>query len=156
MDKVSEEDYYRELEDLRDQYLEENSDKWRSVTTELYHWKQGRSQEAYHEELKDLKYFLDMGIISEQEYYQELARLRDQYLQKNSEAWRQANVQLYQYQQQCREEELKAAEEAYQEQLKAAKEAYDAKLSALKDHLSAEKDALKAEYDEAGGGPCGV
>ncbi len=148
MDKVSEEDYYRELEDLRDQYLEENSDKWRSVTTELYHWKQGRSQEAYHEELKDLKYFLDMGIISEQEYYQELARLRDQYLQKNSEAWRQANVQLYQYQQQCREEELKAAEEAYQEQLKAAKEAYDAKLSALKDHLSAEKDALKAEYDE--------
>ncbi len=147
MDQVDEEEYYAKLEELRDTYLEENSDKWRSVTVELYEWRQSRGEQAYEEELADLKYYLDMDIISEEEYYQEMARLRDTYLEENSEAWRQANVALYNYQQQCREEELRAMEEALEAELDALKTAYEEKQQLLEDELAAEKKALKDSYD---------
>lgn len=148
MDEVDEAGYYARLEALRDQYLDANSEKWRSVTVELHQWKKERSQAAYDEELADLNYFLDMEIISEEEYYAALASLRDQYLEENSDAWRQANVALHNYQQQCREEELAAAKAAYEAQLDALKSAYEDQKDAAKEAYEAQKDAAREAYEE--------
>ena len=147
MDEVDEAGYYARLEALRDQYLDANSEKWRSVTVELHQWKKERSQAAYDEELADLKYFLDMEIISEADYYAALASLRDQYLEENSDAWRQANVALHNYQQQCREEELAAAKAAYEAQLDALKSAYEDQKDAAKEAYEAQKEAAREAYE---------
>lgn len=148
MDEVDEAGYYARLEALRDQYLDANSEKWRSVTVELHQWKKERSQAAYDEELADQKYFLDMEIISEEEYYAALASLRDRYLEENSDAWRQANVALHNYQQQCREEELAAAKAAYEARLDALKSAYEDQKDAAKDAYEAQKEAAREAYEE--------
>lgn len=148
-------------EEFRAQGYEENSDEiqelqtlwWgyaeeqEKIQTESSEKAAAAKQEAYEAELADLQYFLDMDIISEQQYYEELARLRDQYLEENSDAWRQANVQLHNYLEQCRQEELDAAQQAYDAQLESLKAAYEAQVSALKESLEEEKAALKDRYD---------
>lgn len=148
-------------EEFRAQGYEENSDEIQELQTLWWGYAEEREkiqtessekaaaakQEAYEAELADLQYFLDMDIISEQQYYEELARLRDQYLEENSDAWRQANVQLHNYLEQCRQEELDAAQQAYDAQLEALKAAYEAQVSALKESLEEEKAALKDRYD---------
>lgn len=148
-------------EEFRPQGYEENSDEIQELQTLWWGYAEEREkiqtessekaaaakQEAYEAELADLQYFLDMDIISEQQYYEELARLRDQYLEENSDAWRQANVQLHNYLEQCRQEELDAAQQAYDAQLESLKAAYEAQVSALKESLEEEKAALKDRYD---------
>ncbi len=148
-------------EEFRAQGYEENSDEIQELQTLWWGYAEERekiqtesrekaaaaNQEAYEAELADLQYFLDMDIISEQQYYEELARLRDQYLEENSDAWRQANVQLHNYLEQCRQEELDAAHQAYDAQLESLKAAYEAQVSALKESLEEEKAALKDRYD---------
>ena len=148
-------------EEFRAQGYEENSDEIQELQTLWWGYAEERekiqtesrekaaaaNQEAYEAELADLQYFLDMDIISEQQYYEELARLRDQYLEENSDAWRQANVQLHNYLEQCRQEELDAAQQAYDAQLESLKAAYEAQVSALKASLEEEKAALKDRYD---------
>ena len=148
-------------EEFRAQGYEENSDEIQELQTLWWGYAEERekiqtesrekaaaaNQEAYEAELADLQYFLDMDIISEQQYYEELARLRDQYLEENSDAWRQANVQLHNYLEQCRQEELDAAQQAYDAQLESLKAAYEAQVSALKESLEEEKAALKDRYD---------
>lgn len=148
-------------EEFRAQGYEENSDEIQELQTLWWGYAEEREkiqtessekaaaakQEAYEAELADLQYFLDMDIISEQQYYEELARLRDQYLEENSDAWRQANVQLHNYLEQCRQEELDAAQQAYDAQLESLKAAYEAQVSALKESLEEEKAALKNRYD---------
>lgn len=148
-------------EEFRAQGYEENSDEIQELQTLWWGYAEERekiqtesrekaaaaNQEAYEAELADLQYFLDMDIISEQQYYEELARLRDQYLEENSDAWRQANIQLHNYLEQCRQEELDAAQQAYDAQLESLKAAYEAQVSALKESLEEEKAALKDRYD---------
>ena len=148
-------------EEFRAQGYEENSDEIQELQTLWWGYAEERekiqtesrekaaaaNQEAYEAELADLQYFLDMDIISEQQYYEELARLRDQYLEENSDAWWQANVQLHNYLEQCRQEELDAAQQAYDAQLESLKAAYEAQVSALKESLEEEKAALKDRYD---------
>lgn len=148
-------------EEFRAQGYEENSDEIQELQTLWWGYAEEREkiqtessekaaaakQEAYEAELADLQYFMDMDIISEQQYYEELARLRDQYLEENSDAWRQANVQLHNYLEQCRQEELDAAQQAYDAQLESLKAAYEAQVSALKESLEEEKAALKDRYD---------
>lgn len=148
-------------EEFRAQGYEENSDEIQELQTLWWGYAEERekiqtesrekaaaaNQEAYEAELADLQYFLDMDIISEQQYYEELARLRNQYLEENSDAWRQANVQLHNYLEQCRQEELDAAQQAYDAQLESLKAAYEAQVSALKESLEEEKAALKDRYD---------
>lgn len=168
-DAISEAGYYARLEELRDTYLEKNSDEWRRATVELYNWRRGRNEAAYDEELADQQYFLNMGLINEETYYQRMAALRDQYLEEDSEKRRAADVAIYQYQQRCREEHLKALEtegkerlksleaglkeqeqalkEAYSQQKAALKEAYEAQAKERKSAYDAEKKSLKANYD---------
>ena len=166
LDRVSDEEYYAALEQNRDKYLAENSEKWREATVELYEWQKSQRQsgeEAYREELADQQYYLDMGLISEEDYYAAMERLRDEYLEANSDAWRSATVELYQWQEEQRQAALEAAEQAYEqsaailqgrreEELEAAADSYQRKLQALEEALDAEKaaqqEALEAKKQQ--------
>lgn len=84
-----------------------------------------RNQDAYKAAAEELDFRHDMGEISEAEYYARLEALRDQYLTKDSDAWRDATVKLHKW----REEQQKEAEE---KEKKAKQDAYARELADLK------------------------
>lgn len=110
-------------------------------------------EDAYDEGLADLKYFLDLDLISEEDYWQRRLALTEQYLTEDSEKRRQAQVEIYQHAKEQREKALEEAQKAYQEAERAAESAYQSQLSALekalKEKQSAISAALKEEQDAA-------
>ena len=54
-----------------------------------------------------------MGYITEEEYYDNLARLRDRYLDESSEEWRSATLAIHKYQEQRNKEKLDKITEQY-------------------------------------------
>lgn len=147
-EKLTREEYFASLQALQDKYFQEGTEAWRTAEEQRRQEVRRVNQAAYDQELSDNKYFKDMGLISEEEYYARLAELRDKYLEENSEEWRRANVELHSYLEQRRQEELRAAEEAYNAQADALKKALDERLAAAKDAYSDELDALKQAYGE--------
>lgn len=98
--------YYAKLAALRDSYLEEGSEEWQDANVELHKYytslsddQQKALTEAYNEEKSLLKYYYRTGKITEEQYYQQLAKIRDRYLDKNSDAWRNAYLETYEYNQ---------------------------------------------------------
>lgn len=98
--------YYATLAELRDSYLEEGSEEWQDVNVELHKYytslsdnQQKALTEAYNEEKSLLKYYYRTGKMTEEQYYQQLAKIRDKYLDKNSDAWRSAYLETYEYNQ---------------------------------------------------------
>lgn len=55
-------------------------------------------EKQYYSEKELLKWRLDMGIITEEEYYSQLAALRDKYLDESSAKWRAATLEIHKYQ----------------------------------------------------------
>ena len=55
-------------------------------------------EKQYDSEKELLKWRLDMGIITEEEYYSQLAALRDKYLDESSAKWRSATLEIHKYQ----------------------------------------------------------
>lgn len=55
-------------------------------------------EDLYDEQQKLLKWRLDMGYITEAEYYAQLAALRDKYLDESSSKWRSATLDIHKYQ----------------------------------------------------------
>lgn len=55
-------------------------------------------EEQYDNEKKYLKWRLDMGYITEADYYSQLATLRDKYLDETSDKWRSATLEIHKYQ----------------------------------------------------------
>ena len=55
-------------------------------------------EEKYDSDQKYLKWRLDMGYITEAEYYSQLAALRDKYLDESSDKWRSATLAIHKYQ----------------------------------------------------------
>ncbi|MBP1543141.1 MAG: hypothetical protein J6A16_03510, partial [Oscillospiraceae bacterium] len=129
MELISEEEYYTQLAALRDKYLLTNSDEWRSVNVEIKKHYDSLSEEqqkaydkrlseqqkaddeaakartaAYNEERSQLQFRLKTNQITEKQYYSELAKIRDKYLDKNSAEWRNAYLEAYQYNQQIIQE----------------------------------------------------
>lgn len=157
-EQLTQEAYLAALQGLRDKYFQEGTEAWRTAEEKRQQELARLNREAYDDQLADNKYFKDMDLISEAEYYARLRALRDEYLEENSEAWRQATLELHNWEKAQRDKALEEAERAYEaeldalkdaldEQLKAAKEAYNQRLSALKGELSEEKAALKDKYD---------
>lgn len=72
-------------------------------------------QQAIQKEFQDLKFALDMGYITEAEYYKRLAALRDKYFEAGSTEWQQYTVQIKQYNDRLKEDAIKAEEEKYRE-----------------------------------------
>lgn len=169
MDEISEADYYDRLEQLRDQYLIKDSDEWRSATVKLHDWQEKRredeskaeleaaekaaqqKQKEYTDGLADLKYFKDMSLISEGDYYTSLAKLRDDYLEENSEEWRRVTVELYNWQQKQQDAVLAAQQAAYaaaqKQRANLVKQYTDERIAAIKAEQKAEEDRINALID---------
>lgn len=105
--------YYATLAELRDSYLEEGSEEWQDVNVELHKYytslsddgqkaldnQQKALEEAFNKEKSLLQFYYRTGKITEEQYYQQLAKIRDKYLDKNSDAWRSAYLETYEYNQ---------------------------------------------------------
>lgn len=122
-DQIGDTEYYDQLEKYGNELLKESDPaKWRTLMAEIY---QGRSkksgssstkdpnEEKYDSEKKYLKWRLDMGYITEEEYYANLADLRDKYLDESSDKWRSATLEIYNYEKQKNKEKLDAIKDQY-------------------------------------------
>lgn len=122
-DQIGDTEYYDQLEKYGNELLKESDPaKWRTLMAEIY---QGRNKESgssttkdpneekYDSEKKYLKWRLDMGYITEEEYYQNLAELRDKYLDESSDKWRSATLDIKKYQEQKNKEKLDAIKDQY-------------------------------------------
>ena len=155
-------EYYSQLAALRDSYLEEDTDEWRSVNVELkkyydsltedqkkaYEQQLKQQKEAaeqaqrerissYNEEKSQLQFQHKTGQISEKQYYEALAKIRDKYLDKNSAEWRNSFLETYQYNQKI----IEANKDALTALLT---ETSDSTLSALQNIISA-RDSLTSK-----------
>ena len=55
-------------------------------------------EDEFNKRLKNLKFNLDMGRITEQKYYEELELLRDTYFAEGTEEWQRYTLEIYNYQ----------------------------------------------------------
>lgn len=128
-DQISEEKYYARLAKIRDKYLDEDSEEWRSAYIEEYNYKKRVEQEsadaeqkqsdeaaaarkaAYAKKKSELEFQLKTGQITEEKYYARLAKIRDKYLDKNSAEWRSAYLEAYEYNQRILQENKDALEQ---------------------------------------------
>jgi len=128
---LTEKEYYGKLEWLRDTYLEKGTKEWWNYTRELIRYEVDRIEEEEklaEKELKEkadkekaaAKDKLELGVISETEYYLELAKIRDTYFDEGSDEWLAYTKEIAQYQKKLCEAQKKeivslftaAAEEA--------------------------------------------
>lgn len=162
MGVIDAQEYYAKLAVMRDKYLDVNSDEWRSVNVEIKKYTDEltasqkkayeeavKAQEqaakeaaqaritAYNDEKNLLQYRQKTGQISEKKYYEELAKIRDKYLDKNTKEWRSAYLETYQYNQQI----IQANKDALTQLLN---DTTDSTLSALQNITSA-RDSLTAK-----------
>lgn len=105
--------YYATLAQLRDDYLQAGSEEWQDVNVELHKYytslsddgqkalddQQKALEEAFNNEKSLLQFYYRTGKITEEQYYQQLAKIRDKYLDKNTAAWRSAYLETYEYNQ---------------------------------------------------------
>ena len=153
-ESITWQEYLEGFQQARMEHLDEGSEEYAQALRTEQEETQRLKEEAYDQELADQQYFLDMGLISEEDFYTRMAQLRDQYLAEDSEAWRQANVQIRQYQQERQSSvfnaflnEIQRAQQEYQELADKAEERYNDRVQELEDALDALKDALKDWYD---------
>ena len=148
-EQITDTELYDYLEKYANKLLSPNSEEWRTATAEIYKGRKTASgssssgsskdpnEEAYNSEKEYLKWRLDMGYITEEEYYSQLQQLRDKYLDESSKAWRSATLEIHKYQ-----------EKKDKERLDDLKTEYDAALTAI-DELEKqhERDKEDADYD---------
>lgn len=162
MGAINANEYYSQLAVLRDKYLYQDSEEWRSVNVEIKKYYDSLSNEqkkayeqqlaaqekaaeeaakarvsAYNEEKSQLEFRLRTNKISEKKYYEELAKIRDKYLDKNSDEWRSSYLETYEYNQKI----LQANKDALNQLLT---DTSDSTLSALQNIISA-RDSLAAK-----------
>lgn len=145
--QITENKYLELIEYFSNKLLDPNSDEWRDAASEIYqarHKKTGSStskdpnEEAYDSEKKYLKWRLDMGYVTEEEYYQNLAQLRDKYLDESSDKWRSATLEIHKYQ-----------EKQSKSRLDTLKSDYDDAISAIDDRIKQhERDREDQDTDK--------
>lgn len=165
MGRISAEEYYSTLAMLRDKYLENDSDEWRSVSVEIKKYYDQLSEDqqkayderlaaqkkadeeaanarktAYNSEKSQLEFKLKTNQITEKKYYSELSKLRDKYLDKNSDEWRAAFLETYEYNKKI----INANKDSLQQLLN---DTSDSTLSALEKIVSA-RDSLTAKLTD--------
>jgi hypothetical protein len=94
-------------------------------------------KDAYNEEKSQLQFRLKTNKITEKKYYDELAKIRDKYLDKNSSEWRSSFLETYEYNQQI----IEANKDALSELLN---DTADSTLSALQS-ITAARDSLTSK-----------
>lgn len=84
---ISEAEYYKRLEALRDEHIKTGTEEWHKYTLELVKY----DQEQADKELDILNKRYDKGKLSEKEYYSEVTRIRDAYFTEGTAAWNEFN-----------------------------------------------------------------
>lgn len=122
--QISDDEYYDQLEALKNQHLAEGSSKWMSVDAEIY---QGRNQKTtttaaaktatlpteYTEGKKNLKHQLTMDEISRADYYKQMYGLMGQYgITEGSDEYRALQEEEYTYNKSQQEKESTSAEKS--------------------------------------------
>lgn len=105
-------------------------------------------KEAFEREKSDIDYYLDMDLISQEEYYNRLAKLNEKYFKGKEDfldEYRQYEVEVYQGLKKIREEQEEQFEEEKEEQINLIKEAFDKEKSDL-DHLLAMEAITQEDY----------
>lgn len=123
--EITAEEYGRRLTALRDKWLTEGTEKWRAATVAIYR-SSGKTtggtdpnEQAYDDEKAYLKWRLDMGLITEADYYENLAKLRDRYLSETTDKWRAATLELHKYQLKQNQSKLDGIKSQYDEAVSA-------------------------------------
>ncbi len=91
---VSAEEFCKELEVLRDTYLEAGSAAWWNYTKKIISQEQKMAeeqdkilQEAINSRVEKLSQMYDMNMISAKDYYNALENVRDTYMEKDTDRW---------------------------------------------------------------------
>lgn len=129
LDLIREEDYYRTMGELRDYYLEENSDAWRKATVALYEWQ----KEQREKQLEALEDQFNERLDAAKESYD----AETEAIQRELEEQKDLLKEHY-------EEAKEAAKEAYEAEKDALKSAYEEKTALIEAELEAEKERLNA------------
>jgi len=83
MDKITEGQYYNELDKLTEEYLKKHKDThldlYRKNVEEIYKGRKKLNSDSIRALFDDLKFEFDMDIITEEEYYTRLEKLNDKY-----------------------------------------------------------------------------
>jgi hypothetical protein len=104
--------------------------------------------EEYQSKRDDLEYYIDLDLITEAEYYEELAKLRDEYFEENSKEWRKITVAIYNFKREMEEKELAAQKKAAEEYLKSVEESNAAVQKQIEDTYNAQIKAIEAALAE--------
>ena len=136
--EISEEEYYYNLGKLRDDYLDQGTENYRTYTTEII--------QGYRDiDFRNLKYNLDMGYIEESEYYDQLAQLRDTYYLEGSKEWQNYTVEIANYQKKAAEdaaESIKSAIKEVSDEMNQQLDEVYSKRDSLSDKLKSERSLL--------------
>jgi len=102
-------------------------------------------KKQYDEKRKEADYYYKMGKMTEEEYYNTLAKLRDEYLSNNTDAWRMANIELRKIEQ----DELKRREQLilseFNERIRIRQEQIKKELDLEKQRLNTVIDGINQE-----------
>lgn len=90
---LSEAEYYEKLAEYRDQYLEQGTKEWWDYTKKILDY----DEKMVDQQFKNLDWLHDNNIISEAQYYQKLAELRDEYFSESDEEWQDYTQQIAEY-----------------------------------------------------------
>lgn len=115
MGEQSAKDFYNALEAYRNKYFEEGSEDWQELTLEI---KEGReelkkdSEALIEKELSDNDRRLRRREISEEEYYAEIARIRDTYYDETDDEYAELTDKIIEYNNEVADEAAETAKAA--------------------------------------------
>ena len=102
----------------------------------------------YKEKLKLLKYEKDLEIKTESEYYDELQKLCDEYLEEYSDEWISAQTDIYKYNKKVKENELKLEEQHQEELLKKFEEQKQKEIEILEEKEEQKIKIIEEKYNK--------
>ncbi len=114
---IDEKQYFKQLKTLRDEYLAKGTKEWYDTTQEIYEHITETVEEAKDNYLDTLEYELDMGLISEREYYAKLKEYRDTYLEEGTDEWRNYTSKIFNYYKDQAEEVLEEVTDKQEDML---------------------------------------
>lgn len=100
--------------------------------------------QAFKTRYEAIKYQLEYGLITEEEYYDKLAVIRDMYFSRNSQEWHKYTAEIYQYKVGVLEDYKQAVEDNLNEILKISQEKFE--------RLEKDREKYSQDLEEFSGG----
>lgn len=98
---ISAEEFYNELEFLRNYYLEEGSAAWWKYTKMIINYENSLAEaqakinsQLAEQKMDKLSGMYTAGLISAEEYYDQLSKLRNDYFEEGSKQWEDFSIEL--------------------------------------------------------------